>query len=178
MLDAWAHQLERWHDFFVLIGTAGVTLTGLLFVVVSLGPGVVAKNRATGVRAFVTPNAVFFTTALVVAAVLLIPDLPATAAGAFLCIGAAASIVYLISTRASQHWRFQKLPVEDWVWYIGLPLVSYLLLFAGGAGILSNAAWSFHTVAIGLILLLVAGIHNAWDLVIWITNKEHGTEKS
>src|SRR2546427_12939650 len=62
MHEAWAHQLEAWHDFYLLIGTAGVTLTGLLFVVVSLGPRVVANHEATGVRAFISPNAVYFTT--------------------------------------------------------------------------------------------------------------------
>jgi hypothetical protein len=43
---AWIHQLEAWHEFFVLAGIAGVTLTGLLFVVVSLGPRVVALLQA------------------------------------------------------------------------------------------------------------------------------------
>jgi len=32
MHEAWTHQLETWHEFYLLIGTAGVTLTGLLFV--------------------------------------------------------------------------------------------------------------------------------------------------
>ena len=31
MHDTWTHELETWHEFFLLIGTAGVTLTGLLF---------------------------------------------------------------------------------------------------------------------------------------------------
>src|SRR5438034_9415868 len=95
MHDTWTHELETWHEFFLLIGTAGVTLTGLLFVVVSLGPRVVANQQATGVRAFMSPNAVFFTTTLVVAAALLIPDVPAMAIGAFLCVGAVGSLVYL-----------------------------------------------------------------------------------
>ena len=65
MSEAWVHQLETWHEFYLLIGTAGVALTGLLFVVVALGPRVVAKHQTTGVRAFISPNAVFFTTTLV-----------------------------------------------------------------------------------------------------------------
>src|SRR5437773_5011229 len=73
MHDTWTHELETWHEFFLLIGTAGLTLTGLLFVVVSLGPRVVASHEATGVRAFISPNAVYFTTTLVVSAILMIP---------------------------------------------------------------------------------------------------------
>jgi hypothetical protein len=29
--------LKEWHDFYILVGTAGATLLGLLFVAVSLG---------------------------------------------------------------------------------------------------------------------------------------------
>lgn len=58
MHEACAHQLETWHEFYLLIGTAG------LFVVVSLGLRVIGDRHATGVRAFVSPSAVYFTTVL------------------------------------------------------------------------------------------------------------------
>jgi hypothetical protein len=173
MHDAWSHQIESWHEFFMLIGTAGLTLTGLLFVVISLGPHIIARNEGVGVKAFVSPNAVFFTTTLVVSAVFLVPELSATAIGAFLCGGAAASLGYLAYTRAHHHWRTHNLPAMDWIWYIGMPHASYLLLLAGGAGIASGIALSFHAVGLALMLLLVIGIHNAWDLVIWIAQQEH-----
>jgi hypothetical protein len=32
-----AGEIERWHDFYVLVGTAGATLVALLFVAVSIG---------------------------------------------------------------------------------------------------------------------------------------------
>src|SRR5580704_12466997 len=36
----WAVEaLKEWHDFYVLVGTAGATLLALLFVAVSLGTG-------------------------------------------------------------------------------------------------------------------------------------------
>jgi hypothetical protein len=174
MQDAWTHQLETWHEFYLLIGTAGVTLTGLLFVVVSLGPRVVASHRATGVRAFISPNAVYFATTLVVSAVLLVPNLSRTAIGVFLCLGAVASLGYLAYTKAHQQWRHGKLPFLDWVWFVGLPITSYVLLLLSGIGFLLEAALSMHAVAAALILLLVIGIRNAWDLVIWVSQREHG----
>src|SRR5437773_83456 len=173
MHEAWTHQLETWHEFYLLIGTAGVTLTGLLFVVVSLGPRVVANQQATGVRAFISPNAVFFTTTLVVAAALLIPDVPAMAVGAFLCVGAVGSLVYLAYTKAHRRWRLSKLPSLDWIWFVGLPIASYVLLLLSGIGFLLQAALSMHGIAVALILLLVIGIRNAWDVVIWIAQQEH-----
>src|SRR5438034_5831818 len=169
MHDTWTHELETWHEFFLLIGTAGVTLTGLLFVVVSLGPRVVANHHATGVRAFISPNAVFFTTPLVVSALLMIPNLPAKVIGSFLSLGSIASLGYLVYTRAHQQWQDSKLPGLDWVWFIGLPTTAYLLLLFAGIAFLFQAVFSIHLVAGVLLLLLVIGIRNAWDLVIWIS---------
>jgi hypothetical protein len=173
MHESWTLQLETWHEFYLLIGTAGVTLTGLLFVVVSLGPRMVAKHQSTGVRAFISPNAVYFTTTLVVSAVLLIPGLSAIAIGALLCLGSFASLGYLAYTKAHQQWRHNKLPFLDWVWFVGLPITSYVLLLLAGVAFLLQAALSMHGVAAALILLLVIGIRNAWDLVIWISQQEH-----
>jgi len=41
-----AHELERWHDFYILVGTAGATLVALLFVAVSGGSGYLTEERA------------------------------------------------------------------------------------------------------------------------------------
>ena len=173
MHEEWTHQLEAWHDFYLVIGTAGLTLTGLLFVVVSLAPRVIAHRPASGVKAFLSPNVVYFTTALVVSAMFLVPSLPPRVIGILLCTGAVGSLLYLASTRAHENWRRNKLPFLDWVWFVCLPVATYGLLLLSGVGFLSHAALSMHGVAVALILLLVVGIRNAWDLVIWISQKEH-----
>ena len=173
MHETLTHQLEMWHEFYLLIGTAGVTLTGLLFVVVSLGPRVVAENQATGVRSFISPNAVYFTTTLVVSAVFLVPDLSPMAIGALLCVGGVGSLGYLAYTKVHQRWLRNKLPLLDWIWFVGLPIAGYVLLIVSGIGFFMQAGMSAHGVAVALILLLVIGIRNAWDLVLWISQKEH-----
>jgi hypothetical protein len=166
------YPLEAWHDFFVLVGTAGVTLTGLLFVVISLRPRVSVERQATGVRTFISPNTVYFTTALVVSTVFLVPALPETFLGAFICVGAAGSLGYLAYTNVHQRWRQSNLPFMDWVWYVGLPIANYALLLLSGIGILMQASLAMHGVAAAMIFLLVIGIRNAWDLVIWISQQE------
>ena len=37
--------LKEWHDFYVLVGTAGATLLALLFVAVSCGTGFLTRER-------------------------------------------------------------------------------------------------------------------------------------
>jgi hypothetical protein len=173
MDEAWTHQLETWHEFFILVGTAGLTLTGLLFVVISLGPRVAAERRAAGVRAFVSPNAVYFTSALVVSALLLVPALPATVIGVLLCVGACASLLYLLYTRAHRQWRSGKLSLLDWIWFVGLPPLSYFLLLCAGVGFLVDTSFALYGVATSLVLLIVIGIRNAWDLVLWTAQQQH-----
>ena len=173
MHDAWTHQLETWHEFFILLGTAGLTLTGLLFVVISLGPRVAADRHGASVRAFVSPNAVYFTSALVVSALFLVPGLPATVIGVLLCFGACASFLYLLYTRAHQQWRISKLPLLDWIWFVGLPPLSYLLLLCAGVGFLVDLSLALYGVATSLVLLVIIGIRNAWDLVLWTAQQQH-----
>jgi hypothetical protein len=172
MHEAWTHQLETWHEFYLLVGTAGLTLTGLLFVVISIGPRVTADRHATSVRAFVSPNAVFFTTALVVSSLFLVPGLSARVIGVLLSCGAGASLAYLAYTRAHQKWRHHKLPPVDWIWFVGMPLLSYLLLLFAGVGFLVDISFAMYGVAAGLILLVITGIRNAWDLVLWTSQQQ------
>ena len=49
-------ELERWHDFYLLVGTAGATLLALLFVAVSLGVGFLTEEKAPATRTFYSPD--------------------------------------------------------------------------------------------------------------------------
>lgn len=174
---SWTHHLEEWREFFLLSGTAGVTLTGVLFIVISLGPSIIASENTTGVRAFISPNAVYFTTVLVVSNVLMAPHIPQELVGWLLCIGGALSIFYLWSVKGPQRWRENGLSVLDWIWYIGLPYVAYALALLAGIGVLRDDEHALLLIAGDLIFLLVIGIRNAWDLAVWIPLQERNPER-
>ena len=57
-------ELEHWHDFYVLVGTAGATLVALLFVALSLGTGFLNDKRAAATRAFYSPVVVHISAAI------------------------------------------------------------------------------------------------------------------
>jgi hypothetical protein len=75
MQEAVLSPLATWQNFYVLIGTAAATLTGLMFVVITLSTGVRGRvSSASGaLGAFTTPNVVHFGAALLVAATLSAP---------------------------------------------------------------------------------------------------------
>jgi hypothetical protein len=61
----------------------------------------------------------------------------------------------------------------DWIWFVGLPFLSYLLLLFAGVGLLVELSFAIYGVAAGLVLLVVTGIRNAWDLVLWTAQQQH-----
>src|SRR5690242_18223746 len=104
-MGPWAQQIEAWHDFYVIIGGAAAGLTGLMFIVVSLGPSGTVRRAAPGIRAFVTPTVVFFSSVVVVAAVMAMPTLPVAALATGLAVGGIGGVVYMIVIRGHQMWR-------------------------------------------------------------------------
>jgi hypothetical protein len=60
-LMSFANALHEWHEFYVLVGTAGSTLVALLFVAISLGAGFLTDKRVNATRAFFSPVVVHFT---------------------------------------------------------------------------------------------------------------------
>ncbi|HYT97216.1 MAG TPA: hypothetical protein VEO36_07835 [Casimicrobiaceae bacterium] len=164
-------KLEGWHDFYVVVGSGAAALTGLLFVIVSLGPKVVARGTQTGVRAFISPIAVHFTSVLVGSALLLAPDIPPALLGSLLAIGGLGGIIYTAWTRGHAQWRHSKLPILDWVWFIGLPFLAFFLVAGSGIGIAVKIALCLHSLAAAIVLLIVIAIRNAWDIVVWMTTQ-------
>ena len=171
MADPWLEQLHAWHEFYFLLGTSAAALTGLMFVVVSINPDNISRSPEDRFRAFTTPTMVFFTTALVVSALLLVPDLAVRPLALLLGLIGILGVGYLVWVSAHRHWREAKLDREDWVCYVGLPYASYGLLIAAAVGIWLRSGFGVAVLALGTVLLVVNGIRNAWDLVVFMARK-------
>ena len=173
-----SEPLQAWHEFYFLLGTSAAALTGLMGVVISINPDTIAERPQSGVRAFVTPTMVFFTTAFVVSALLLVPHLSVRSLAVLLALTGIAGIAYLVWTRGHHYYvhgvedQPPNLDREDWIFFIGLPYLSYLLLIVAALGIWLRAGFGAPTLAITAMLLVVTGIHNAWDLVIWLAQQK------
>ena len=89
-----SEPLQAWHEFYFLLGTSAAALTGLMAVVVSINPDTIADRPAAGVRAFITPTMVFFTTAFVVSALLLVPHLSLRPLAVLLAVIGIAGVAY------------------------------------------------------------------------------------
>jgi hypothetical protein len=162
--------LESWSSFYVIVGSSAGGLTGLTFVVIALIADAHVA-RLSGMRAYISPTVVHFCSVLGIAALLNIPGHTPWSIG--LCIGASGliGVFYSIGTTVHLHRNRPRYVPEtgDWIWNALLPTLCYLiLLIAGMLAPLYVRAALYATAAVSLLLLLI-GIHNAWDIAVWFT---------
>lgn len=165
-----AERLRDWHDFYLLIGTASATLIGLMFVAASIGASYFTVEREAALKAFLTPTVLHFTAALVTCLVGTAPAHNRVSFGALLAAIGAVGIAYAIRVWLHMNRRgfTSTIDLADRTWYVFAPILAYLLL--GGAGLMEEAhvAGPLVVLAVGLVLLLLVGIRNAWDMTVWV----------
>jgi hypothetical protein len=171
MTESFVDHLHAWHEFYLVVGGAAAALTGLMFVVVSIGPEIIASRAASGVRSFVSPTIVYFTTVLAVSALMTMPHVAPGVLAAVLAVGSIAGLAYLAWTRGHRQWRENKLELDDWIWYIALPVLGYVLLMVAALGMWRHGPLGSFGLGIAMILFLVVGIRNAWDLILWFAQQ-------
>jgi hypothetical protein len=171
MQEAVLSPLATWQTFYTIIGSAAATLTGLMFVVVTLIAGVRVRvsSPSEAFATFNTPNVVHFGAALLVAAILSAPWQALWNAGLLLGLCGLGGVTYVVIVvrRVRRQTDYQPV-LEDWLWHTVLPLVSYTALLVAAIVLPGHAAPALFVIAAGTVLLLFIGIHNAWDNVIYI----------
>jgi hypothetical protein len=171
MQEAVLSPLATWQNFYVIIGSAAATLTGLMFVVITLiaGGRVRVSSASGGIAVFNTPNVVHFCLALLVAAILSAPWQALWNAGLLLGLSGLGGMIYavIVLRRARRQTDYQPV-LEDWLWHTVLPLVSYTALVVAAIVLPGHPAPALFVIAAGTVLLLFIGIHNAWDNVLYI----------
>jgi hypothetical protein len=171
MQEAVLSPLATWQTFYVLIGSASATLTGLMFVVVTLiaGERVRVPSSSEAFTTFNTPNVLHFCLALLVASVLSAPWQALWQAGVLLgLVGlGGATYVIIVLRRVRRQTDYQPV-MEDWLFHTVFPLVSYTALVVAAILLPGYPVPALFVIAAATVLLLFIGIHNAWDNVTYI----------
>jgi hypothetical protein len=166
-----ADALKGWHDFYLLVGTAGATLLALLFVAVSLGAGFLTEERQGGTRTFMSPVVIHFTSVFFLSAVALIPSHQAkffaALIGATALMGATISTYITIRVVRTDMTNY----MEDYLAYGILPGLGYLALLAAAVSIYLEKDFGLDALAGALLLLAIVNIRNAWDLSLTMVRR-------
>jgi hypothetical protein len=165
--------LGPWHEFYTLLGTASATMIGLQFVAATVGSGVFASGRRAALRVFLSASVVNFSSILTASLMVLAPVRNWTAFGALI---AGCGIFGL--THSGLAWRdtmrdglISSIDLEDRVWYVALPVLGYLLLACSGMALGLRFEFGGAALAVSMGMLLLVGLHNAWDITLWIITR-------
>jgi hypothetical protein len=168
--------LTNWENFYVIVGSSAGALTGLMFVVITLISGESERQRRNpegDLAAYGTPNVFHFCAVLVLSALLSAPWESLTLVGALLVLSGLIGVIYagIILRRMIRRARLQggyTPVVEDWLWFGAFPLSAYVALAVVAILFASHPAPAMFVIGGAMVLLLLVGIHNAWDTVTFL----------
>jgi hypothetical protein len=86
-------------------------------------------------------------------------------------------LVYaVLVVRAARRQKGYQPVLEDWIFHAILPTASYASLLAAGVLMRSHPEHALYVVALVSLLLLLVGIHNAWDSAVYMARKQDKPE--
>lgn len=164
-----ATPLAGWENFYVIVGSSAGALIGLQFVVITLIADLpIGRGAEQAGEAFATPTIVHFGTVLLLSAILNAPWHGIHDAAICWGITGAAGMAYaaIVLRRVRRQTAYQP-EFEDWLFHLFLPIAAYAMLTGSALWAIWNPRAALFVVAAAALLLLFAGIHNAWDAVIY-----------
>jgi len=173
--------LSDWQNFYTIMGTAAATLTGLMFVVTTLIAGLDAhlSTLNAAVSAFNTPTVVHFGAVLMLAGILSAPWQTFSSLSLLLGLLALGMVLYLIIV-LRRMWRVPNYQstLEDWLWYMAFPLLAHVLVIVAAFVLPKNPSSALYIVGSAMMLLLLVGIRNAWDMVTFLAVERSHAENT
>lgn len=157
-------ELAEWDSFYLIVGGAAGALIGLQFVVMTLLADRPQQSKADAGHAFATPTTMHFGAAFLLSAVIRVPWRSIEPMSFIWALVGSAGVLYSITiVKRIRDQRAYKPVFEDWLFHTILPFVSYAMLVAAAFMASSNARDALFLAGGSALLLLIIGIHNAWD---------------
>jgi hypothetical protein len=158
--------MASWQSFYVIVGSAGASLIGIQFIVITLIANRRQRPSAEALHAFATPTVVHFTGALLISAVMSIPwpSLLAVAVALAMCgiVGLGYCAFVIRRTRRQTDYT----PVwQDWLWFTLFPCSAYAALALAAFVLRTKTQTASFVIAAAALGLLLTAIHNSWDSV-------------
>jgi hypothetical protein len=163
-------SLTEWANFYVIVGSSAAALIGLQFVVITLIANMpVTQDVERATSAFATPTIVHFATVLAVAAVICAPWHGITpAAACWGILGLVGWVYEIIVTWRMRSQTAYKPQFDDVLFHLVLPFAAYATLAGSWYAVRSNLHGALFAVGAAALVLLLVGIHNAWDTVTYL----------
>jgi hypothetical protein len=168
---------ERWHDYYIVTGTAAATLVGLLFVGLSLHLRAVLSGSE--VRSLARVTLANFGLVLSVALFMEIPQRPNVAGIGLLVVGLWALVVLGTGLVRAARRRGRTMPTYRVVSRFALSALGYAGAVVAGVLVLNGSYGSAFNWLVGVtLLLLIVSLRNSWDLLVSVGEATLDREQS
>jgi hypothetical protein len=142
-----------------------------MFVVVTLTAGRESRSVSHGARVYLTPIVLHFAVVVVVSAIATVPDIPGPAVSAMLALCAVVGFAYSVAATIKLFGAGWGKYTPDWsdkCFYGFFPAIAYLGLSGAAGAIWLAPRRAAHAVGAIVLVLLLIGIRNAWDLATFL----------
>jgi hypothetical protein len=162
------YQPDQWHDYFITVGGASAALTGLVFVAMSLNPGLIAQDATHRHRAVGTISG--FTAIFVICALGVMGGQDHRAVGLeWLVVSTAAAAVYVYGYVQAIRLGESSVGLRSRRLVGGTAL--HVVEIAGAALLLSGFFAGLYVAAISMVALLAYMISGAWLLIMGVSEQ-------
>lgn len=163
-MSNFSNEVEAWHDFFMLAGTAAATLMGLLFVALSLRIDIRAQSKDSFMRATAGHSFMSYLCVLLFSLFFLIPNQDPTS----LAVSVLLTSVFPLAVMARAIKRYRNVPEmkpESFRWRLLVPTGCFLtgVLVAIGIFLSEESAIGWFVAVIAF--LLTVPTRNAWAML-------------
>jgi hypothetical protein len=167
-MNAILSELAKWDSFYVIGGSAAGALIGLQFVVITLIAEIPPADAEAAGAVFASPTIVHFVVVLFLSALLHAPWQTITVVAVVWGLLGFGGVAYtVIVARRMRKQAAYKPEFEDWSFHIVLPLVAFAILALSSFEACSHTREALFGIGGSALLLLLTGIHNAWDNVAY-----------
>jgi hypothetical protein len=172
-----------WHDFYLLLGPAAAGLIGLLFVVASLTTNIERSKALKGAKVYISPVVFHLAVLVMISGLCMFPDTPAGLVGLVSLATGLIGVAYAIYVCCLMMAQVVETFGIDILRYGVAVGVLYAWMAVAGVLVLNRFAYAPQVLAAALLAMFLLMIHNAWDLVVWITprkpdNQDHPPKDS
>lgn len=164
-----ATTMESWHDFYLLTGTAAVTLAGLLFVALSLHLEQLVEESHEHLLALARAMVTAFVMVLIASLMMLAPGFSQRITGfALVAVGSIGGLVTLRMLGTVPHHDAGGFTAANMLRRKALAVLGYVLMVGTGAGIMLGNQDLLHWAVGAFCVLLANAAGTSFELLVHV----------
>lgn len=171
--------VERWHEFYLMAGTAAVTLAGLLFVALSLHLDQLVEKNHEHLLALSRITLTSYMFVMIVSLFMLVPPMGPHLTGFMLSVlGAVGMLVnglYMARTRHHEEAGFTRQQMRR---RILVPSLGYLLMFLSGIGIAMHVPEMLYQMIGVVCMILGNAAGTSWELLVRVAQNKQAARRA